>query len=180
MQQVQSLGRRIQHGDRYAASELLGLSYKKIFSYLYRLCGNVQDAEDLTQETFTKVWSSLGSYRGQSKLLTWIYKIAYNNYVDWNHKNNRTCKLSLCHGVEECVDQEPSSCANIARQEMVKVLYEAVDQFDEGKKQVIYLHYYQGLSLRETAKILDIATSTVKYRLRESLNSLRATTMVKE
>jgi RNA polymerase sigma-70 factor (ECF subfamily) len=175
---LQSLCGRIRRGDRHAATELLELSYKKIFSYLYRLCGNVQDAEDLTQDTFAKVWSSLNSYRGQSKFLTWIYRIAYNNYLDW--KQNRNCKPSIGQGWKECLSQKPSICANLTMQEWGKVVYEAVEQFEEDKKQVIYLHYYQALSLRETAKVLGIATSTVKYRLREALKSLRSITAIKE
>jgi RNA polymerase sigma-70 factor (ECF subfamily) len=59
-------------------------------------------------------------------------------------------------------------------------LYKAVDQLDEDKKHVVHLHYYQGLSIRETAKVLDVATSTVKYRLREVLRILRAKIGVEE
>jgi len=59
-------------------------------------------------------------------------------------------------------------------------LYEAVDELDEDKKHVVHLHYYQGLSLRETAKVLNIATSTLKYRLREVFKALRANFDVQE
>jgi RNA polymerase sigma-70 factor (ECF subfamily) len=55
-----------------------------------------------------------------------------------------------------------------------------VDQLDEDKKQIVHLHYYQGLSIRETAKVLGIATSTVKYRLREVFKILRAKIGVEE
>jgi RNA polymerase sigma factor (sigma-70 family) len=55
-----------------------------------------------------------------------------------------------------------------------------VDQLDEDKRHVVHLHYYQGLSLRETAKVLNIATSTVKYRLREVLKTLRVKLGVRE
>jgi RNA polymerase sigma-70 factor (ECF subfamily) len=59
-------------------------------------------------------------------------------------------------------------------------LYEAVGRLDEDKKQVVHLHYYQGLSIRETAKVLNIATSTVKYRLREVFKILRTKIGVEE
>jgi len=55
-----------------------------------------------------------------------------------------------------------------------------VDQLDEDKKLVVHLHYYQGLSIRETAKVLDVATSTVKYRLREVFKILRVKLGVRE
>jgi len=59
-------------------------------------------------------------------------------------------------------------------------LYQAVEQLDEDKKHVVHLHYYQGLSLRETAKVLGIATSTVKYRLREVFKILRTKISIEE
>ena len=63
---------------------------------------------------------------------------------------------------------------------MAQQLYEVVDRLDEDKKQAVHLHYYQGLSLRETAKVLDIATSTVKYRLREVMKILKDKLIVEE
>jgi RNA polymerase sigma-70 factor (ECF subfamily) len=59
-------------------------------------------------------------------------------------------------------------------------LYKAVGRLDEDKKHVVHLHYYQGLSIRETAKVLNIATSTVKYRLREVFKALRVKLGVRE
>jgi len=55
----------------------------------------------------------------------------------------------------------------VAERQLAQRIYEAVDQLDKDRKHVVHLHYYQGVSIRETAKVLNIATSTVKYRLRE-------------
>ena len=74
---------------------------------------------------------------------------------------------------QECIDQNPGPFANLAERQMALRLYEAVDELDEDKKHVVHLHYYQGLSLRETAKVLNIATSTIKHRLREVFKILR-------
>jgi len=60
-----------------------------------------------------------------------------------------------------------------ADRQMAQRLYEAVDRLDDDRKHVVHLHYYQGLSIRQTAKVLNVATSTVKYRLREVLKILR-------
>jgi RNA polymerase sigma-70 factor (ECF subfamily) len=63
---------------------------------------------------------------------------------------------------------------------LAKHLYETVDQLDEDKRNIVHLHYYQGLSIRETSKVLGVATSTVKYRLREVLRILRVKVGVEE
>jgi RNA polymerase sigma factor (sigma-70 family) len=68
----------------------------------------------------------------------------------------------------------PTPFEDAAERELAYQLYRCVDQLDEDKKQVVHLHYYQHFSLSETAEALGIATSTVKYRLREALDFLRA------
>lgn len=170
---IKSLFKRVKKGDKVAACKLVETCYADIFAYLRRLCGSQADGEDLTQETFIKVWRGLGNYRGRSKFSTWVYSIAYNTYVDWRRRQTGNKTLSEPWW-KECIDQNPSPFANAAERQTAERLYEAVDQLDENKKHVVHLHYYQGLSLRETAKVLNISTSTVKYRLREVIKILRA------
>lgn len=176
---VKRLCRCVRKADKTAACELLKIYYADIFAYLRRLCGSNQDAEDLTQETFIKVWSSLGSFKGHSKFSTWLYRIAHNTYIDWQRRNNRI-KSQSDQWWQQCMDKSPGPFANAAERQMAKHLYRAVDQLDEDKKHVVHLHYYQGLSLRETAKVLNISTSTVKYRLREVIKVLRTQIGVEE
>jgi RNA polymerase sigma-70 factor (ECF subfamily) len=171
--QIKSLCRRVKKADKNAASELLKIYYADIYSYLRRLCGSKQDAEDLTQQTFLKVWSSLNGFAGRSKFSTWLYRIAYNTYIDWQRRNVRCTQGRTVQWWQECIDTNPGPFANVAERQLAQRLYEAVDQLDENKKQVVHLHYYQGLSIRETAKVLDIATSTIKYRLREVFKILK-------
>lgn len=176
---IKNLCRSAKKADKAAACELLKIHYADIFSYLRRLCGSNQDAEDLTQETFAKVWSSLGSFGGRSKFSTWLYRIAHNTYIDWQRRNN-SVQSQADQWWQECIDNNPGPFANTAERQMAERLYKAVDQLDEDKKHIVHLHYYQGLSLRETANVLDIATSTVKYRLREVLRTLRSKISVEE
>src|SRR6185436_493429 len=83
MDRAEQLCRAAQRGDTEAASELLRLSYAQIFAFFRRLCGHDEDAADLTQKTFCKVWLSLPSYQGRSSVSTWIHAIAHHVYVDW-------------------------------------------------------------------------------------------------
>jgi RNA polymerase sigma-70 factor (ECF subfamily) len=159
-------------GNKAAACELLKIHYANIFAYLRRLCCNQADGEDLTQQTFLKVWSSLGSFKGRSRFSTWLYRIAYNTYIDWQRRNNQI-QFQTDQRWQECIDKNPGPFANAAQRQMAKRLYETVDKLDDNKKHIVHLHYYQGLSIRETAKVLNISTSTVKYRLREVIKILR-------
>jgi RNA polymerase sigma-70 factor (ECF subfamily) len=170
---TRKLWKRAKKADKDAACELLRIHYADVYSYLRRLCGSQQEAEDLTQQTFLKVWSSLDSFAGRSKFSTWLYKIAHNTYVDWRRENvgiNQDCSDQWW---AECIDKNPGPLVNVAERQLALLLYETVEHLDEDKRNVVHLHYYQGLSIRETSKVLGIASSTVKYRLREVLKILR-------
>jgi RNA polymerase sigma-70 factor (ECF subfamily) len=177
---IKYLCKRVKKADKEAACELLKIYYADVYAYLRRLCGSKQDAEDLTQQTFLKVWSSLGGFNGHSKFSTWLYRIAHNTYLDWLRKNNVGTQFRQNQWWRECIDESPGPFTNLAERQLAQRLYQAVDQLDDDKKHVVHLHYYQGLSIRETAKVLNIATSTVKYRLREVFKILRAKIGIEE
>ena len=177
---IKNLCKQAQKADKNAACELLRIHYADIYSYLRRLCDNRQDAEDLTQQTFLKLWSSLDSFAGRSKFSTWLYRIAHNAYVDFQRKDAGNNRDRSDQWWEECIDENPGPFANVAERQLARQLYETVDKLDGDKRDVVHLHYYQGLSIRETAKVLGIATSTVKYRLREVFKIIRIKIGVRE
>lgn len=159
-------------GDPTAASELIGLFYEKVFAYFRRLCGNDADAADLTQKSFLKVWSALNSYEGRSSFSTWLHGIAHHVYVDWMRKTNRLNARPIeWWNEQESGDLSPFD--SVAEHDLACRLYEEVDALEEPNRETVHLHYYQGLSLNETGEALGVATSTVKYRLKQSLAILR-------
>lgn len=170
---VNQLYARAIGGDLDAACSLVDMTYKPIFSYLARTCRNLADAEDLTQITFMKIWSSLENYSYRGRFLAWIHTIAYHVYIDWcrTHK----CQQQSVSTIRKEAHTKEAVYLADQREKHVPTnrLEEAVERLDRAKQQVVYLHYFQNMSLRETASILNVATSTVKYRLREALKSLR-------
>lgn len=173
MSQVQKLCRRAQEGDKAAASDLLKLFYKRIFNYLRRLCGNSQNAEDLTQEAFTKLWSSLNSYQHQCKFSTWVHRIAYNSYIDWRRKEDKIVPQSDAWW-EKQSGCNPDPFESVKNKQFAERLYILVGQLNELEKQVIYLHFYQGLSLRDVAFVLGEAPSTIRYKFHKVMKYLRS------
>src|SRR5689334_4170491 len=106
----------------------------------------MEDAEDLTQKTFLKVWSGLGSFEGRSSFSTWIHGIGHHVYVDWRRRKNLS-DLQTDAWWETCVADGPSPFEDAADQEMAQQLYAMVERLEENVMQVVHLHYYQGLSL---------------------------------
>ena len=163
---------RFRGGDKTAAVELIELCYGRIFNFLRRLAGNEADAADLTQQTFTRVWQALPSFANRSSVASWIHGIAYHVYVDWRRVGVRT---------ESRPDEWWAACSangdkpdeHAARNDLEGAVIARVEGLEADLRHTVHLHYYQGLTIQETADALGIATSTVKYRLRQALAELQ-------
>ncbi len=169
---VEQLCNQAKDGDLAAACELVTAFYARIFAYFRRLCGNEDDAADLTQKTFLKVWSALACFDGRSAFSTWLHAIAHHVYVDWRRRRDRL-DARPDEWWEACLSDTASPFEDVAERDSACQLYRAVEQLEEATRETVHLHYYQGLSLSETAEALGVAVSTVKYRLRDALDLLR-------
>ncbi len=162
---------RILRGEQVAAVDLVDVFYEKIYAFLRRLAGNETDASDLTQRTFSRVWQALPTFSGRSSVGSWIHSIAYHTYVDWLRASHRTEPRSEEWWAARA-SSEPGPDEIVSRSDAAGTVYAAVDQLPAELRDTVHLHYYQELTLQETADALGIATSTVKFRLRQALAGL--------
>src|SRR5512133_1161559 len=165
------LAERARRGDDAAVMELIELFYARIYAFLRRLTGNEADAADLTQRTFARVWQALPSFAGRSSVGSWIHSIAYHTYVDWRRGNHHSePRPDQWWAGRVCGAPRPDELA--ARRDMAARIYTLVDALPAELRETVHLHYYQDLTLQETAAAMGVATSTVKYRLRQALSEL--------
>src|SRR5690349_968363 len=160
------------HGDRAAATRLIELFYERVYAFLRRLAGNDADAADLTQRTFTRGWQALPTFAGRSSFSSWIHGIAHHVYVDWRRANHRTEPRSP-EWWADCVATGPTPAESSSQTDLAATVFARVDGLSPELRDTVHLHYYQELTLQETADALGIATSTVKYRLRQALEELQ-------
>ena len=160
------------NGQRAAAVELIELFYERIYAFLRRLAANDADAADLTQRTFARVWEALPSFAGRSSVGSWMHGIAYHVYVDWRRADRRSEPRSD-EWWANCSAEAPGPDEVLARNDLSAALFAAVDRLEPQVRETVHLHYYQELTLQETAEALGVATSTVKYRLRLALDELQ-------
>ena len=159
-------------GNQAAAVQLIELFYERIYAFLRRRAANDADAADLTQRTFSRVWQALPTFAGRSTLSSWIHGIACHVYVDWRRAQRPTEARSDEWWADRAgADAAPDELA--ARSDLAAALYASVDGLDPDQRDTVQLHYYQGLTLQETADAMGVATSTVKYRLRQALADLQ-------
>jgi RNA polymerase sigma-70 factor, ECF subfamily len=159
-------------GDQAAAVKLIELFYERVYAFLRRLAANDADAADLTQRTFSRVWQALPTFAGRSSVSSWMHGIAYHVYVDWrradHHTEPRSNEWWAARPAPEALPDEI-----VAHADLAATIYGSVDELEPDLRHTVQLHYYQDLTLQETAAAMGVATSTVKYRLRQALVELQ-------
>jgi len=154
------------------AVELIELFYERIYGFLRRLTSNDADAADLTQKTFSRVWQNLSSFEGRSSPGAWIHRIAYNVYVDWR-RSFRPTETRSDEWWTGYPGAEPQPDELAAKQDLQATVFQAVDSLEPELRDTIHLHYYQELTLQETAEAMGVALSTVKYRQNQAVTQLQ-------
>ncbi len=160
------------HGETAAAVELVDKFYKRIFAFLRRLSASDADAADLTQRTFGRVWQALPGFEGRASLNSWIHSIAYRQFVDWHRSRSRNeTRPDEWWNAHPAVEPGPDEL--LCQRDLATVLFSRVETLGADLRETVHLHYYQHLTLQETADAMGVASSTVKYRLRQALDQLK-------
>lgn len=169
--QPEQIVERIRNGENSGAVELIDLFYQRVYAFLRRLAGTDADAADLTQRTFGRVWQALPGFSGRSSVGSWIHSIAYHTYVDWRRSNHRVESRSPEWWSEQISpESRPDDLA--ADRDLSARVYALVGKLEPDLRDTVHLHYFQELTLQDTADAMNVATSTVKYRLRQALEEL--------
>jgi len=154
---------RAQSGDRNVFSELVRNHAQGVMNVVYRMCGDVQIAEDAAQETFIQAWIHLSSYRPQTSLRNWLYRIAVNAATDMLRKDKRILPNSMED--LQLTDGQPGPEMVVSQQERIVLVQKAVLSLPEASRAVLVLREYEGLSYQEISSTLDIPIGTVMSRL---------------
>ncbi len=162
---------RVQRKDREAFSVLLGRHGTAIHAFVFRFTGNASDAEDLTQETFLRVWSRAGTWEaGRVRFTTWAYRIARNLCIDaWRTRQGATADAEV--DVDELAGDSPSNDAGRVR----RALEAALRALPERQRTALVLCHHQGWSNREAAQMLDVSVDALESLLARARRSLRKT-----
>src|SRR4029453_15364407 len=145
---------RAKNGERNAFSELVCIHAQGVMNVIYRMCGDAQVAEDAAQETFIQAWLHLSSYRPQSSLRNWLYRIAVNAATDILRKEKRI----LPNALEDLQlkDPQPGPEALLSQAERTSLLQKAVLSLPDASRAVLVLREYEEMSYQEIADALDI------------------------
>ena len=170
----QALVARCRQGELGAFEELYKTHAGKLYSLVLRMVGNPADADDLLQDIFLSAHRKLESFRGDSALGTWLYRLATNQCLDF--LRSRATKAGQ---VTDALDDEPhlfdGGSRTLAEQTVAKMdLERAVAQLPPGCRAAFLLHDVQGLEHGEVADALGIAEGTSKSQVHKARLRLRA------
>jgi len=154
---------RSQGGDRNAFSALVSIHTQGVMNVIYRMCGDAQVAEDAAQEAFIQAWLHLASYRPQTSLRNWLYRIAVNAAMDIMRKEKRI----LPSAIEDLplTDSHPGPEALLFQTERTALVQKTILALPDLSRAVLVLREYEELSYHEIAETLDIPVGTVMSRL---------------
>ncbi len=177
-------------GDKAAFGEIVTEYEKLVWGTIRTKIKNEEDALDLSQEVFLKIWRSIGSYRGDCRFSTWVYRIASNTALDFLRRAPKNANESLdsrtdAEGEEKAFEVADESLSasperSLEQAETTAAVRQAIASLSEDQRTVVLLRDIEGYTYEEIAGMLSVEIGTVKSRLnrarlhlREKLSHLR-------
>ncbi len=172
-----------QNGDQTAFAELVKAYEKLVFRTIKSKVRDEEDALDLSQEVFIKLWRSLPNWRGDCKFSTYVYKICVNASLDFLRANAERTHETLYLKPDEDGEERPleladesishSPEARLEQNETAAMVRAAIDRLSPEQREAITLRDLDGYSYEEIAEMLGIGIGTVKSRISRARTSLR-------
>ena len=166
------LVKQVQNGDSIAFNALMKRWQTKIHRFAYRFFADSDEASEITQKTFIKVYRKLDTLDDPDKFSSWIYRVANNLCLDELKRAGRRKSTSL----ESWVEQRESGTTpaqKLEEKELGEVLQKAMLTLPDEQRVVIILKEYEGMKFREIAEILEQPENTVKSRMYYGLRTLK-------
>jgi len=179
---------RCKRGDLAAFNELVKKYEKQVYNFAYRLTGNYDDANDVAQDAFLRVFNAIGSFRGDASFSTWLFRITTNVFLDERKRARAHPHSSLDEYLEldessvarQIEDPAPNPETVMEERERAQVLQQTINDLPEYQRAMVMLYHTQQKSYEEIAEIMDLPIGTVKSRLnrarlalKEKLSSVR-------
>jgi len=167
-------------GDEVACAELVATHQRMVYGLAMNLLGDRDEALDLSQEVFLRVFRTLSQFRGQSGLRTWVYRITVNqarNRCRWWRRRHRSSQVSLDEHILQFGDPESKQDIRpdrlLASKETAAKIWQAMERLPFDQRTALILREVDGLKYEEIAFTMNVAIGTVKSRLTRARQTLR-------
>jgi len=179
---------RAQRDDPWAIEEFVCRYQQKAYAIAYHMCsGDREEAQDLTQEAFLRVFQNIKKFRGDSSLYTWFYRIVVNTCLDGRRRRRRWERIFSRwrpghregEPSREVFEEQPdmvegnNPMAVLSGKKLTQEIRKALMSLPERQRVAFQLKVFQGMSIREIAQVMESAEGTVKTHLFRATHSLR-------
>ena len=172
---IDALIERCLEGDQLAWDEIVRQYRRKVFNVAYKFVGRHDEAEDLTQDIFLKLFRSLATFDRRANFSTWLISVSRNLCID-HYRSVRRERESLNRDVDVVTLARPATAENphslIERRDRVSLLREALDKLAPSLRKAVMLRDIQELSYHEIAEQLHVPEGTVKSRINRGRTEL--------
>ncbi len=160
---------KVQRGEKEAFEALMAPYQRKIYSLLYGMVWDREDALELTQEVFIKAYRSIKGFRMASSFYTWLYRIAVNLALDF--RRQKMANPDMKEEIDSPGKEEPGS--SLLRKELYEQIHTAIAQLSPQHRAAILLREVEGLSYKEISEVMGCQLGTVMSRLHYARVELR-------
>lgn len=143
-----------------------------LYWHIRKLVVNHDDSKDVLQEVFLRVWRSIDQFKGDSKLFTWLYRIATNESLRFNERKQKQLKNQM--NLQEMLEKEMETSPFISGEEIQIALQKAIFKLTEKQRLVFNMHYFDELDYSDIAEILETTANNVKVLYHYAKNSIEA------
>jgi RNA polymerase sigma-70 factor (ECF subfamily) len=154
----------VARGNLASMSEIYQRRHRNLFRFFFRLTGRQAAAEDLVHEVFLRMIRYRHTYQSGDGFEAWMYRIARNAFAD-QVKKHRLEAQGGDHEFESVESDRPSAFDNVSKQQELALLYRAMRELPEDKRELIVLSRFQGLTYEQIGQIVGCETGTVKVRV---------------
>jgi RNA polymerase sigma-70 factor (ECF subfamily) len=165
-----------QVGDQDAFALLVQRHQRFVFNLVFRMLGQYEEADEVTQETFLAAWQGLSGFRGNARFSTWLYRIAYNCALKQLEQRKRDQALQLAIQVEQAdqwINNDERIGADIEAHDRQTIVREHLSNLPAKYRIVLVLRHLQEMTYEEMAEILTMPIGTIKTHLFRARNLLK-------
>ena len=165
-----TLLKHVQQGKTEGFNLLVEKYQSRLYHHILGNIRNPETAKDLCQETWIKAFRAINTFRGDSVFSSWLYRIAENVCIDFLRRQKAFYDIDSLHTVaERCIiGTHPDPCELLQKQELRRILHDAIAQLTLPRKRVFLLYYVENLSIKEIAEQTERSEGTIKSHLRNA------------
>ncbi len=180
MLEEKTLVEKLKQGDEAAFKAIVETWQNMVYNTALGIVQNAEDAEDIAQDTFVQVYQSIGSFKGDSKFSTWLYRITVTKCLDHERRKKRKKRFAFVKSLfgddSEVVYHPPDfnhPGVKLDNKETAAALFQAVNQLPENQRIAFVLNKMEGLSYQEVSEVMKTTVSSVESLMHRAKSNLK-------